>query len=101
MISSPENGYSDILDYKILWNSGGSSSVYTTKVASTSNTTTATIALGTLGLNYRFRVLASNVHGDGLPSSFLEVLFAVAPEEMDPPTVQMQTIRRRTLHDQL
>ena len=101
LISSPENGYTQITDYKVLWNGGGSSNTYTTKVSSTSNTTQAIIPLGTLGLNYRFRIIAVNLHGDGPASPFIDVLFAIAPGQMDPPIIQMQTLRRRALHDQL
>lgn len=85
--STPENGYAEILDYKVLWNGGGNSNDFVPILSSTSNTTTAVISLGSIGLNYRFWVLATNIHGDGPSSSFIDVLFATAPGVMDPPTV--------------
>ena len=54
LISTPENGFTQVTDYKVLWNGGGNSNTYTTKLATTSNTTSVDISLGTIGLNYRF-----------------------------------------------
>jgi hypothetical protein len=77
-------GYSSVTGYKV-YSNGGSGDVFTTLVASTAaGITSAEISGLTSGNSYSFRVLASNIFGDGKLSPAMSIISASAPSQMSP-----------------
>lgn len=77
--SAPLNGYSDIIGYKI-YSNGGSGDTFAILANSTLyGVTSAEVSSLTPGIQYSFKVLAYNVHGDGLLSSSLSIIASSTP----------------------
>lgn len=65
IVSSPENGYSSITDYKVFWDQGASSPDYDELVSTTSNSSSYSITGLTGGTTYNFKVAGVNDLGTG------------------------------------
>lgn len=77
--SSPLNGFSDVIGYKV-YSNGGSGEVFAVLANQTLyGVTNAEVSSLTPGVLYAFKVLAYNVHGDGDLSSSLSIVASSAP----------------------
>jgi len=77
--SSPDNGGASILGYKILWDKSGSfASLATVSDPTVLFYKTTDVDQGT---PYNFKVLAYNVHGDGVLSDAFAITPAAVPDE--------------------
>ena len=80
ILSSPENGFNAVTDYKVYSNESGSMIEY---LSTTANQTTVTLTVSTTGLVCSFKVLALNSYGDGDLSTQVDILAAVVPAKMN------------------
>lgn len=68
LTSLTDTSYAAIIDYKVLWNSGGTGSTFTDKISQVNGLGVQVTGL-TAGQTYKFKVQARNKHGLGPESS--------------------------------
>jgi titin len=87
----PYDGHDDITDYKVLWDGGQGTSIFTELASSTFGTRSyQTDATLTPGVYYQFKVIAVNSIGQSDPSEAESIIAATAPDAPSEPALVFQ-----------
>lgn len=86
-LAPSDDGGTPLLKYKVLWNSGGTSTTFT-ELFKTVSSSIVTYTKGSLstGETYKFKVIAINHVGDSLPSGEVAIIAATVPLKPAAPT---------------
>lgn len=77
--TSPNNGYSTVLSYKVYSNDGVDANAPAVLKATITHPTATTTLTVTEGKTYKYKVVASNIHSDGADSDIVSQLAAEIP----------------------
>ena len=87
----PYDGHDSIADYKILWDGGLGTSIFSELASSTFGTLSyRTVATLTPGVYYQFKVVAVNSIGESDPSPAESIIAATIPDAPNAPTLVFQ-----------